>query len=179
MSTSWLLHIHVTCQTSLLGRSTWAPKPQLATLLCEVITLILSTGQRPVGQSWNAPKLGLYQVIWESKKLGNARRFTHSGELKPPKPLSNDPGFTLLRRIPSRFLEEIRRSTESPWHSAQFAQQPLKTSEIRGAPVDFLWSFCSNNWLGAYPPPRIIILYMVENTKYCEITNQKTVDRSR
>ena len=151
MSTSWLLHIHVTCQTSLLGRSTWAPKPQLATLLCEVITLILSTGQRPVGQSWNAPKLGLYQVIWESKKLGNARRFTHSGELKPPKPLSNDPGFTLLRRIPSRFLEEIRRSTESPWHSAQFAQQPLKTSEIRGGTCGLPLKFLFKQLVGCLP----------------------------
>ena len=92
MSTSWLLHIHVTCQTSLLGRSTLAPTPQLATLLCEVITLILSTGGQlaSLEMHQNLDCIKYHPVIWESKKLGNARRFTHSGELselKPPKPL--------------------------------------------------------------------------------------------
>ena len=179
MSTSWLLHIHVTCQTSLLGRSTLAPTPQLATLLCEVITLILSTGGQlaSLEMHQNLDCIKYHPVIWESKKLGNARRFTHSGELselKPPKPLWNDPGFTLLRRIPSRF-QKSDAPLSLPGTLLSLLSN-LSRHQKFGAPVDpvdFLWSFCSN-WLGAYPP-RIIILWL----KYCEITSQKTVDRSR
>lgn len=117
--------------------------------------------RRPASWPWNAPKLGLYQVIWESKKLGNARRFTQWTK-KPPKPLSNDPGFTLLRRIPSRFLFQSDAPLSFPGTLLGLLSNLSRHQKFGGAPVDFLGSFSSNNWLGAYPPPRIIILYMVE-----------------
>ena len=101
------------------------PKSQLATLLCEVITLILRQ-RRPVGDPL-AGRLAsvetqqnldrLYEVIW-GKRLGNAPNLRQmiqesrcSKEFPPP----------------VFWKEKIRRSTSlglpgSPWHSAQFAQ---------------------------------------------------------